>query len=430
MTPGARISAIIDLLEQIEQPGTHANKTISKYFRNRRYIGSKDRHAISDRIYNILRHQARLLWWTNNGIARLRTTASLVLLDKKSQQEIIDLFNGDGYAPPSLTPSELKLLKSCVGKGINDPSMPLWVSSEVPEWLLDEMKPNSPLDLIEETDALNQPAPIDIRVNTLKASRNNALTLLNNDGIKANPTPFSPIGLRIHGRVNLQITSAFKEGFIELQDEGSQLISFLVDAKMGQKTIDFCAGGGGKTLALAALMDNGGPLIACDVNSYRLNKMHKRLRRAGVTNVTTNLLSGLSDPWIKETEASAHRVLLDTPCSGSGSWRRSPANKWQLTPETLKKNIERQTKIIDTASKLVKPGGRLIYSTCSILRRENEAQIERFLNDNKNFDIFPIPQLWNSVLGGDCPTSDPYLNLTPARHSTDGFFCAVLERIS
>jgi len=430
MTPSARISAIIDLLGQIEQPGTHANKTISKYFRNRRYIGSKDRRAISDSIFNILRHHARLLWWTNDGIARLRTIASLVLLDRKSQQEVIDLFNGDGYAPPSLTPSELKLLKSCMGKSVDDPSMPLWLSSEVPEWLLNEMQANWPLDLIEETNALNQPAPIDIRVNTLKASRDNALMLLNNDGIKAKPTPFSPIGLRIHGRVNLQITTAFKGGFIELQDEGSQLISFLVDAKVGQKTIDFCAGGGGKTLALAALMNDGGPLIACDVNSFRLNKMHKRLKRAGVTNVTPNLLTGLSDPWIEKTEASAHRVLLDTPCSGSGSWRRSPANKWQLTREKLKKNIERQTKIIDTASKLVKPGGRLIYSTCSVLQGENEEQIERFLEENRNFDIFPIPQLWDSVLDGHCPTTGPYLNLTPARHYTDGFFCAVLKRMS
>ncbi|MFP6760541.1 MAG: rRNA cytosine-C5-methylase, partial [Rhodospirillales bacterium] len=158
MTPSARISAIIDLLGQIEQPGTHANKTISKYFRNRRYIGSKDRRAISDSIFNILRHHARLLWWTNDGIARLRTLASLVLLDRKSQQEVIDLFNGDGYAPPSLTPSELKLLKSCMGKSVNDPSMPLWLSSEVPEWLLNDMQPNWSLDLIEETNALNQPA--------------------------------------------------------------------------------------------------------------------------------------------------------------------------------------------------------------------------------------------------------------------------------
>ena len=246
MKPGARIAATIEILERIDQPIASIEKMISKYFRGRRYIGSKDRREISKRVFSILRHHARLLWWTNNGIARHRTIASLVLLERMSINEIVELFNGEGYAPPSLTDYEQRLVRTFVEQPIDNKSMPLALSNEVPEWLFKELKNSWPLDFVEQAYALNRPAPLDIRVNTLKTTCNRVVETLKENGINAHQTPFSPIGLRIHERVNLQNTSTFKKGFVEVQDEGSQLISFLVDTNVGQKTVDFCAGSGGR----------------------------------------------------------------------------------------------------------------------------------------------------------------------------------------
>ena len=428
MTPGARVATTIQILEKIEQSYLPANRAISSFYRSRRFIGSKDRHEISSKIYNILRHHARLLWWTNDGSSRLRTIASMALLDGLSETEILNLFDGIGYAPQPLSPSELKLLKKAKDQSIDNAAMPDWVTVEVPKWLFVELKSHWALELKKETAALNQPAPLDLRVNTLKATFAGALAILKNDGIEAQPTPYSPICLRIENRVNLSRAAAFKEGFVEIQDEGSQLIALLVDAKADQITIDFCAGGGGKTLALAAEIKNEGPIIACEVNPHRLNKMTRRLKRAGASNITLRKLSGLDDPWIEASARSASRVLLDVPCSGSGVWRRSPAAKWRLTADELATHLENQACILTAAAKLVATGGRLIYATCSVLPKENEGQIERFLERNSNFDVFPISLVWATVFGSECPSPDPFLSLTPARQGTDGFFCAVLKR--
>ena len=428
MTPGARIAAAIEVLEKIEKSYSPADKVISHYYRSRRYIGSKDRREISSRVFKILRHHARLLWWTNGGLPRLRTIASLALLDRIPKEEIRNLFDGSGYAPPPLSPYELERINHLSDQMINDEAMPDWLSGEVPAWLSGELKSNWTIDFDREAKALNQPAPLDLRVNTLKSTSAKAIEILKFDGIKATPTPFSPIGLRIHERVNIYNTSAFKRGSVDIQDEGSQLVSLLVDARTDQKTIDFCAGGGGKTLALAATMKDGGPLIACETDASRLNKMNRRLKRAGASNITRKTLDGLDDPWIEGSAGSACRVLLDTPCSGSGAWRRSPAAKWRLTPDELARQLKRQALILEAGAKLVAPGGRLIYTTCSVLRKENEGQIEQFLENDGNFEVLPIPQVWTSVIGSDCPSAGPFLNLTPARHGTDGFFCAVLER--
>ena len=428
MTPGARIATTIQILEKIEQSHLPANRAISSFYRSRRFIGSKDRNEISSRIFNILRHHARLLWWTNEGSPRLRTIASMALLDGLSEADVLTLFDGNGYAPQPLSPSELKFLKKVQDQSIDNAAMPDWLTIEVPEWLFDELKSHWSLGLKKETTALNQPAPLDLRVNTLKTTFSGALEVLKNQGIEAQPTQYSPNCLRIQKRINLSSTAAFKEGLVEIQDEGSQLIALLVDAKADQRTVDFCAGSGGKTLALAAAIKNKGSLIACEVNTNRLKKMNRRLKRAGASNITLRKLSGLDDPWIEASAHSASRVLLDVPCSGSGAWRRSPAAKWRLTPDGLATQLEKQSLILAAAAKLVASGGRLIYATCSVLRKENESQIEHFLERNNKFDVVPISRVWASVLGGDCPSPDPFLSLTPARHGTDGFFCAVLKR--
>ena len=283
-----------------------------------------------------------------------------------------------------------------------------------------------------ESQALNQPGSLDLRINTLKGDCTRALQVLQKDQIEANPTAFSPLGLRVKGRVNLQASTAFKGGFIEIQDEGSQLVAALVATKADMKTIDLCAGGGGKTLALSAAMKDGGPLIACDTDLDRLKKLKPRLRRSGVSNVTRHHLIGDNDPFYTEHALTAERVLTDVPCSGSGAWRRAPAQKWRLTPERLSELITLQQKIMNQAAALIIPGGRLIYATCSVLPDENERQLEWFLEQHLNFIAIPIPEIWKTTMGSICPenavSQGTYLSLTPAKHNTDGFFAAVLER--
>jgi 16S rRNA (cytosine967-C5)-methyltransferase len=238
--------------------------------------------------------------------------------------------------------------------------------------------------------------------------------------------------LRIKNRVNLQASAALKGGFVEIQDEGSQLISLLVETKANMKTIDLCAGGGGKTLALSAIMRDGGPLIACDTDQDRLKRLKSRLRRGGISNVTQHCLESDNDPWYTEHATTAERVLIDVPCSGSGAWRRAPAQKWRLTAKRLENLIYTQQNIMNKAADLILPGGRLIYATCSILIDENEDQVEWFLKQHCDFTVMPISQIWKRVIGTDCKknaiSNDTYLSLTPAKHNTDGFFAAVLER--
>lgn len=346
-------------------------------------------------------------------------------------RDIEHLFDGTNYNPAPLNPAEMELITTASlepAATTSDLKLPDWVQAEFPEWLYADMASYWGQNFNTEARSLNMPAPVDLRVNTLKASCNRVLKILKNDSLAAEPTPYSPLGLRLTVRRNLQATTAFKSGFVEIQDEGSQLIALLTDANSDHKTIDFCAGGGGKTLALAAAMSDGGLLIACDTHKGRLDRITPRLKRAGVSNVSRHHLAGPEDPWLQEHHASAERVLIDVPCSGSGAWRRAPAAKWRLKADTLKRYTTEQASILDQASLLVKPGGRLIYATCSVLPQENEDQISAFIARAGVFRLVPISGLWEKIIGGTCPSPGDHLYLTPARTQTDGFFCAVLER--
>jgi len=214
-----------------------------------------------------------------------------------------------------------------------------------------------------------------------------------------------------------------------VQDEGSQLVALLTDAQPGQAVMDFCAGAGGKTLALAAAMKNKGRLVACDTHAARSERAVQRLRRAGVHNVTRHVLEGEGDKWLKRQKGTFDRVLVDAPCSGSGTWRRNPDAKWRLTETGLLELVALQGKILTQASTLVKPGGRLVYATCSLLPEENERQVEAFLAANPDFSLIPITEAWSATVGTECPVPGPYLRLSPAAHNTDGFFVAVMQRI-
>jgi len=272
-------------------------------------------------------------------------------------------------------------------------------------------------------------ASTDLRVNTLKATREEAIAAMKAEGITAAPTQLSPVGLRVHGRPPLATLQCFKDGLIEVQDEGSQLVALLADARPGMRVADFCAGAGGKTLAIAAQMRNKGKIVACDVLEGRIDRAAVRFNRAGVHNVERKALSSERDQWVKRHAGTFDRVLVDAPCTGTGTWRRNPDAKWKLTPEDVAELEQVQRNILDSAWRLVKPGGRLIYATCSLLAEENEAQIEAFLAAHADFKPVPVGEVWPGAVGGDCPATSATLSLTPAQHGTDGFFAAVLERV-
>ena len=248
------------------------------------------------------------------------------------------------------------------------------------------------------------------------------------EGVDAARTKLSPMGLRLFERVPLGQIDSFRAGLIEVQDEGSQLASLLADARPGMRVVDFCAGAGGKTLALAASMGNRGHLVACDVSSRRLERASERVRRAGASIVQRKSLASARDPWVKRHAAGFERVLVDAPCTGTGTWRRNPDAKWRLKPGDVAELTALQADILDSARRLVRPGGRLIYVTCSLLRDEDEAQVERFLAANADFALVPIAQVWREAIGTSCPSRADMLRLSPARHGTDGFFVAVMER--
>lgn len=435
MTPGARIAAAIDILAAIETGGTPADDIAAEYFRRRRYIGAKDRVQVAAYVYAVLRHRAVLDWWIArvsrdeiSASARSRVIAALLLIDKWPPEEVAASFDGGRFRPAVLSPAETQLVRGLAGRTLTHPEMPRPVACDLPDWLESHLAAVYGRRLEDEMAALNAPAPLDLRVNTLKADRDTARRALAADHVHAEPTPWSPLGLRLKHRAPLGATEAFKNGLVEVQDEGSQLAALLADARPGMRIVDFCAGAGGKTLALAAQMQNRGKLVACDVSAWRLDRAGQRLRRAGISNVERRALSSERDPWVKHHAKSFGRVFVDAPCLGVGSWRRNPDGKWRATPRDLAELVPRQHDILASAARLVRPGGRLVYITCSLLREENEAQAEGFLTAHPDFTLYPAARAWAETIGGESPAGTDYLRLTPARHGTDGFFVAIFER--
>ena len=440
MTPGARLQAAIEIIDEINTTNAPADNLISAYFKKRRYAGSKDRRAIAERIYGTLRKHARLAWWikrtgsTATITARLRIIADLALSDKLHTSDIADLFSGSRHCPPTLDDNEAALANAVAGRPLtHQTDMPDYVRHEYPQWLERSLKETFGDALGAEMSALNQPAPMDLRVNTAKTSVQQVLGKLAQEHIEASPCPWSPLALRVSGNVKMGGVAAYKNGLVEIQDEGSQLLALMCDARPGMTVVDFCAGAGGKTLALAASMTEQGALhgtlTACDIFSSRLSRIKPRLERAGAGDIVQKVLVSEDDPWVGENKYTADRVLLDVPCSATGIWRRTPLAKWQLEPTDLEDLILTQRRILASASTLVKPGGRLIYATCSILTEENENQINWFLDQTAEFQVLEGKDIWQQSIGSlHPPTSGPYIRLTPASTQTDGFFCAVLER--
>ena len=431
MTPAARIAAAIALVAAIDAaPRKPADAVANSFFRERRYIGSGDRRAVSDRVWGVIRSRRRLAWWLEQAGARVSPrmlVAASLLLEGWSLDGVVQSFAGGPFAPEKTIPAERTALAQLEGHTLIDPRMPAGVRLEAPEWVVPLLAARFGAALDDEMAAMEQPAPVDLRVNLLKTDRATAQAMLAGEGLTSDPTPISPGGLRALGRQPVTSGKAFKDGMIEIQDEGSQLIAAIVGAAPEMRVVDWCAGAGGKTLALAMTMNNRGHIVASDVSAIRLEGAVKRLRRAGVHNVERHLAEA-GDKWVKRRAGTFDRVLVDAPCTGTGTWRRNPDARQRLTENDLAELVVKQAAILEQAARLVRKGGRLVYATCSLLIEENEAQVEAFLAAHPEFAVLPLAEAW--TLDTKLPCPGPFLSLTPRGHGTDGFFAAVLERVA
>ena len=404
MKEASRIQAIIELLDEVFQDKLPADVILDKYFKTRRYIGSKDRRFIADNVWNIIRKRMSLSCALKNN-----TTARLITALYFSDSDLELLFNGEEYAPSNLSKEEKNILEKATNLEISSDE----VYYETPKWLIDKF---SDLRLLS---SLNSKASTDVRVNlTDRTSANNRLR---KEGLFFSNTPYSPIGLRCEDRINLNNCMTYLDGEIEVMDEASQLIALLCDTKPHHKIIDYCAGAGGKSLAISSIMSNDGIIYAHDISQERLNKIKKRAERLDITNI--KIINEVKDK-------DYNRFIIDAPCSGSGTWRRSPDAKYRLTKEKLDDICKTQAEILDFGAKHTKAGGLLIYITCSVFSEENEKQIEKFLERNNDFSVVNHHELWNKVLDLNIYPfdSDKYLKFSPLTTKTDGFFFCALKK--
>lgn len=426
MTPAARIQAVIELLAEVVETPRPADTLASLYFRARRYIGSKDRAAINTRFYRIMREYFRLGWWVEqSGLAptpRHMVIAALVLDKEHSAASLEKAFSGDKFAPEKMTADEKKLAAALEGKKLDHPDMPLQQRMECPDWAFEKLQAALGDGFEAEMNVMLGTAPMDLRVNPIKAARDEVLKQLKDEGFDVTAGKISPYSIRVFGRPSLTQHALYKDGHVEIQDEGSQMVALVADAKPGEQVVDFCAGAGGKTLALGAAMQNKGRIIAMDVLGGRLNRAKERFRRAGLHNIETRALTSERDRYVKRHPGKFDLVLVDAPCTGVGTWRRDPDKRWRQLGPGLPALVPLQRSILDSAHRMVKPGGRLVYATCSLLPDENEDQVEAFVRDYPEFSIRPVIEFLN------VPGAGKFLKMTPAQHDTDGFFAAVLVR--
>jgi 16S rRNA (cytosine967-C5)-methyltransferase len=431
MTPAARLSAAIELIETIDAERVPAAKALKEWGTAHRYAGSGDRAAISGLIWDVLRRRASSAWIMDADTPRTRLLGMLRLERGMDVATIAALCDGGRFAPEPLSDSE----RAALSERTLDKA-PAHIAGDYPEWLDGYLAQAFGDDRVAEATAMASRAPLDLRVNTLKAKREKVQGSIAHLGAK--PTPWSPMGLRIElgadaRNIGIHAEEDFIKGAIEVQDEGSQLAALLSAAKPGEQVIDLCAGAGGKTLALAAMMQGKGRLIATDHDKRQLAPIYERLSRAGVHNADIRTPKGDADP-LGDIRASADLVLIDAPCTGTGTWRRNPDAKWRMRPGALEVRLKDQVEVLDRAAALVKPGGRIAYITCSVLPAENGEQVRSFIERHPEFSVVP-PQETASVLWdkaeafAEAALSSPegWL-MTPRRTGTDGFFVSVLKK--
>ncbi|MCV6599617.1 MAG: RsmB/NOP family class I SAM-dependent RNA methyltransferase [Alphaproteobacteria bacterium] len=415
MRESARAKTTSDILKDARVKP--ADKVISEYFRANKYIGSKDKKAILNRFYRILRNWFKILWLMERYSIQ-PSTFYFVLFDSALQQEDYkEIFDGGPYSFSRLNPETEKLYKNLKKQSLTSKEIPLQAKLECSNeyWELFKETFSNEEDLNNELMAMQKEAPFDLRVNLIKTDRKDILNKIK----EASPTPLSPVGIRMKKRININELSEFKNGEIEVQDEGSQLIALIVDAKPGEKIVDFCAGAGGKTLAMAATMKNKGRITACDIFEGKLKRAKQRFKRSDVQNTSTKLLDKTSKKWIHRNTEKMDKVLVDAPCSGSGTWRRNPDMK--IKPIDIKSITSTQLEILERASKLVKKNGFLYYATCSLFQEENQNVVNLFLEKHSDFELSEIK---NEFVGENQGT----FQSSPYRTNTDGFFVAKIKK--
>ncbi len=413
MTPQARIAAAISILDQLSVESTPVDRALKSWARTNRYAGSKDRRAIADHVYHAIRHahQAASLMATDVTDGRSVMLGSLVI-DGQSADQIAALFDGGKFGPDELTSRERDVLEQ--GR-----------TSDLLTGLPDEIKAALTLRAAGQEQAamaaLLDRAPLDIRINTLSGKSDKALSLLENDGLSSEVVAGLPSALRLNEAPRLKDSETYKSGLIEIQDAGSQIASTLVPAKVGEAVVDYCAGGGGKSLAIAAMLDGKGQVFAHDIAPKRLESLARRAERAKARNIQIFADTDKLRSQINEMKGADH-VVLDVPCSGSGAWRRNPETLWRFSSERLAELSATQRQILSEAAPLVKAGGALTYITCSFLPDENEQSIDWFLAENPDFTIEALEGDWPQ---GQIPGT---VQLMPHLTQTDGFFIARLRR--
>lgn len=432
MTPAARISAAIEVLADIESRRRPAADALKDWGMSHRFAGSKDRAAIASLVFDALRVRASARWIMGEETPRATMLGALRRLRGLDRAALAGLFTGEGHAPAPLTDDEGARLDAASLDGAPD-----HVLGDYPEWLAPAFAAVFGEGAAAEGRALAARAPVDLRVNTLRGARDKALAAL--DHLSPVATPLSPVGLRIavteDGRgPALSAEPAYAKGLVEVQDEGSQLAALLAGARGGEQVLDLCAGGGGKTLALAAAMDNRGQVFATDSDGRRLMPIYPRLERAGVRNVQVRAPKGPNglEPALKGLEGRCDVVFIDAPCTGTGTWRRNPDAKWRMRPGALEQRMKDQDAVLASGARYVKSGGLLLYVTCSLLIEENEDRIAAFLAATPGFEPVEPAALARRAglpdLARFASRHGAGLRFTPATSGTDGFFVAGLAR--
>lgn len=437
MQPAARLQAAIEILDLVEQgigaTGAPADNIVKAYCRTRRYIGSKDRRAIIDLVYAVIRKRGLHMWrlevvgLPKSGRSFLISHASF------SDASLLELFGGDStHAPAKLTNDEKRRVASMPA---TLEGAPLSARTEVPECVQAGLQERFGDQFEAGVSALNETAPLDIRLNPLKRDKKliNNLNNIDQDIVKSR---YSPIGFRSSSKTNLSQTDMFRNGQIEVQDEAAQVACYLVNAEPGTTVVDLCAGAGGKSILVSALMENRGQLFAFDVADKRLANAKPRLQRAGCRNIQTRVIPETGSDRaavLSGFKGKADRVIIDAPCSGSGTWRRNPDQRWRLSNSVVRQYADIQLSLLQEGATLVRAGGRLVYMTCSLLPDENEVVVDRFLTTAPSqWKLIDYRDVWRQTLGNEpaeTASSNPLcMQLVPHKHQTDGFFVAIFEK--
>jgi 16S rRNA (cytosine967-C5)-methyltransferase len=419
MHPNALLELATELIHRVLQLQHPADGVVSDFFRQHRALGSRERHTLAETTYTVLRERLLYQHLAQSGKGEIERRLAVLAWQ-----------GNDGFLRAALSETEQQWLAQV--KSIDRAALPDKLRHNLPEWLAQILQAEHGDEFWPLVEAMNTSAGLDLRVNTFKAKREEARAALQAAGIDAATTRYSPIGLRLPGKPALHKLDVFMRGDVEVQDEGSQLLALMLGAKRGEMVADFCAGAGGKTLALGAEMRNTGRLYAFDTSGHRLAALKPRLARSGLSNVYPVQIAHERDERIKRLAGKLDRVLVDAPCSGLGTLRRNPDLKWRQSPQSVEELCAKQAAILASAARLLKPGGRLVYATCSLLEAENEAIASAFSDERaRDFRVVPALEVLSkahvtepeTLVRGDC------LRLWPHRHGTDGFFAAVWERL-